>query len=110
MTQRQQIIYKYALMLYQDLYEIVLPADSKPLSVQTQNIDGDGYSHVQVWVQLPRVQKHEDNADLETATFQFYTVGTGHLLPDDIDTYEYLSTWQIENGALVFHTYWRKAI
>lgn len=31
--------------------------------------------------------------------------GTGNKLPQEINKYQYLSTFQLENGALVFHAF-----
>lgn len=81
-------IYKYNLKVTD--YQIInLPKGAKILDIQTQ------YNEPKLWALV------DEKAELEKREFAIY--GTGNPLPDDIG--EYLATFQIHEGQLVFHVF-----
>ena len=72
-----------------DRQTVSMPAGSRVLCVQTQN----GLPHV--WALADRDRPYEERA--------FLLVGTGH--PIDADPGRYVGTFQMRNGALVFHLF-----
>ena len=83
-------IWKYPVAIT-DLQTIKMPHDSLILSVQVQ-----GESAV-LWAVI--------NPDAKLVERHFRLVGTGHTIYCEIDTLVYVGTFQIYNGALVFHLF-----
>ncbi len=71
---------------------IKLPRSAKVLAVQVQ------YGNPQVWVELDTAIQ----GDWETRSF--FVFGTGHQIPDHFQG-QYVGTFQLDNGELVFHVY-----
>ena len=69
--------------------EIEMPIGSQILSMQIQN------ENPQLWALVD-----EKNA---TEKRSFITVGTGQEIP--VDVVDYIGSYQIENGSLVFHVF-----
>ena len=67
-----------------------MPEKAKILCLQTQN--GEPY----IWAEV----NPEDNI----TDRRFTIFGTGHAIEESYQG-EYISTFQLENGALVFHVY-----
>lgn len=72
-----------------DTFEIEMPPGAKILTVQTQN------GIAMMWAICEPLAKKE--------TRYFSTTGTGHLF--NFNNHYYIGTFQIENGALVFHVF-----
>lgn len=89
MTQR---IYKWGVPVKDD-FTIELPEDARVLTVQTQGGIGGA---PQMWVLC------DPNAKKERRRFRVF--GTGHPVESD-DDLEYVGTFQLEDGALVFHLF-----
>jgi len=84
-------IYKYEIPI-QDHFTLELPRNAEILVVQTQ------FSKPQLWALV----------DLEAPIKkrEFRVSGTGHDLTEDYHKIkEYIGTFQIENGGLVFHLF-----
>ena len=73
---------------------IYFPKGAKILTIQGQQ-------------DLPQIWAEVDPNEKETEPTQFMTFGTGHTIPDPPPGkyLEYVATWQINDGMLVFHTY-----
>ena len=84
-------IYKYPLSVTDQQF-ITLPAESKVFTVQMQG------SVPCIWV----IVNPNTNA-LERHDFRL--VGTGHPFPDADEWPEYLGTFQMMGGGLVFHVF-----
>ena len=84
-----QTIWKYAVPPMFSTFDLELPAGAKVLAVQLQ----DG--RPQIWAQV-------DPGNL-SVTRHFWSFGTGHGLPDDIDEKQYVGTYQ--DLGLVWHVY-----
>ena len=70
-----------------------MPAGAKILSVQVQ------LEEVQMWVLVDPSIPHEPR--------EFDVYGTGHLMPSDPG--KFIGTFQLEDGALVFHLFERES-
>lgn len=81
-------IFKYTLDVA-DTQQIEMPQGAKILSCQAQN------NEPQLWVLV------DDSAPIEARTFTMY--GTGH--PIENDPGRYVGTYQLHDGALVFHVF-----
>ena len=84
-------IYKYPVLI-KDHFTLELPKEAKILTVQTQR----GIPHL--WARV----------DSETTKEKRYfrLAGTGHPLGEDyLKIINYIGTFQIENGSLVFHLF-----
>ncbi len=86
-------IHKYQLAMA-DEQLLQLPMDSKPLCVQMQN----GMPHV--WVMIDMNQPMY-------GIYKFYTHGTGHNFNHNAN---YLDTYQMDGGGLIFHVFWELPI
>lgn len=75
-------------LLIADEQRVKLPTIARAVAVQVQR----GY--ISMWAEV------ETSAPLRT--YQVLTRGTGHPVPSG---YAYLGTYQIDDGALVFHVY-----
>lgn len=87
------IIYKYALPPT-DKPTIHLPKGAKILTIQAQQ-------------NLPQIWAEVNPDEKETEAITFRTFGTGREMTGiEPGTHlEYVGTWQINEGLLVFHTY-----
>lgn len=74
-----------------DEFVTTMPAGAKVLSVDTQ------HGGAQMWVLV--------DPDAPDAQRRFVTVGTGHTLPAEIGDAEFVGTFQLHDGALVFHLF-----
>jgi len=81
-------IFKWNLQIV-DFQEIEMPIGAQILSMQIQN------ENPQLWALVD-----EKNA---TEKRSFITCGTGQEIPEDVG--DYIGTYQIENGSLVFHVF-----
>ena len=82
-------IWKYQLNVI-DEQQLFLPADAKILTVQTQR------GTPCLWALV-----NEENTAKELRKIAIY--GTGNPIPDDPG--EYIATFQMHNGDLVFHVF-----
>ena len=85
-------IHKYTLAVV-DFQTLRLPRGAELLTAQAQ---GD---HPQLWARVDL-----DEAELEAVELR--TVGTGRPFPDS-DDWGYVGTYQLQDGALVFHLFRR---
>lgn len=84
-------IFKYPIPIG-DYFALELPKDAKILTVQTQR------GTPQLWAIVDSEVKEE--------TRYFRLSGTGHPLGEDyLRIINYTGTFQMENGALVFHLF-----
>ena len=84
-------IYKYNLQVT-DVQQVQLPKEAKILCVQTQR------GEPQLWAEV------ESGATPEARTIEIF--GTGHPISQEMgQSRRYISTFQMENGSLVFHAY-----
>lgn len=73
-----------------DRQEIQMPVDAKVLCLQVQ----DGIPRI--WARV--------NTDIDVKEFRtFLTFGTGHPMP--IKDMDYIGTYQVASGRLVFHVF-----
>lgn len=82
------VIYKYELSV-EDAVEIQMPAGADVLCVQVQQ------SKPYLWAKV--------HTSATETTRKFYVVGTGHPMP--VDAKEYVGTFQLQGGSLVFHVF-----
>lgn len=84
-------IYKWAIPI-KDYFTLELPKNAKILTIQTQR------GTPQLWAMV--------DSETEKETRHFRLSGTGHPLGNDyLRIINYIGTFQIENGALVFHLF-----
>jgi len=84
-------IFKYPVPI-EDHFALELPKDAKILTVQIQR------DTPQLWAMV--------DSETEKETRHFRLSGTGHPLGDDyLRIINYVGTFQIESGALVFHLF-----
>ena len=87
-------IYKYQI-IPQDFQALELPEGSKILSVSEQ------YNNIVLHALV--------NPDIEEIDIYDIAVkGTGHDFPKKLDTYTFLGTVKLMNGALMFHIFYKK--
>lgn len=84
-------VYKYTIPL-DDVVSVELPTGSKILCVQSQRDDP------QIWALV------DPTFPVEKETRTFRIVGTGHQI-DDLECENYIGTFQIRGGSLVFHVF-----
>ena len=84
-------IFKWTLKIT-DYQEIEMPKGAVMLSVQIQN------ENPQLWALVDEKKSTEKRL--------FITCGTGNPIPEDIG--DYVGTYQVENGRLVFHVFEQK--
>lgn len=83
-------IWKYQLHTT-DTQNLTMPVGAEILTVQTQNGPC-------LWVLV------DPDAEMEKRTIE--TFGTGHAIPDTpVGERKYIGTYQLHNGALVFHVF-----
>lgn len=85
-----RIIYKYALPVM-GVQEIEMPKGAAVLTVQAQR--NDPFIWVDVAPNAPKVKR------------RFRTYGTGQPMKDWHEFPHYVGTYQLNDGALVFHVY-----
>lgn len=83
-------IWKYAVSLDDDV-RIDMPLGAQPLTVQTQ--DGGPT----LWALV--------DPSMPVASYGFRVFGTGQIMPNDVDVDQYIGTFQLHGGALVFHLF-----
>lgn len=84
-----KVIYKYPLQII-DEQAVQLPSGAQVLTAQVQ------HGLLQLWALVDTSQP--------IAVIRLRIVGTGHDFPD-ADQWRYLSTVQVDGGALVFHIF-----
>lgn len=83
-------IWKYELTSEQT--DIDIPEGGSILCVQTQNLKPH------LWIEV--------NPDNNTTKRSFIIIGTGEpVFNDSIESKEYIGTFQLQNGALVYHVF-----
>ncbi len=85
-------IYKYPVSLA-DSFNVFLPTDAQVLTVQVQ------YDKPQMWVLLAPEEM--------TVSREFCLIDTSRDIPD-ADNLQYIGTFQLQGGALVFHLFERR--
>ena len=84
-------IFKYPITI-EDHFTLELPKNARILTIQTQR------GIPQLWAMV--------DSETEKETRSFRLSGTGHPLGEDyLRIINYIGTFQIENGALVFHLF-----
>ena len=73
-----------------DTQTLDVPEGAKPLTVQAQGVTPC------LWAEV--------NPNGQTERRYIHTFGTGHPIPDDFQG-EYLGSYQLLDGGLVFHVY-----
>ena len=87
-----KVIWKYPVPVT-DLFEVEMPIGAEVITVQMQG--GAPY----MWALV------DSNRELETRFFR--VAGTGNPLPDTMDLFGYLGTFQMLGGQLVWHLFER---
>jgi len=88
-------VFKYTLQVT-DSQVVSMPLGAKILSIQVQPRHGSNQSDLQLWAQVdPELIKRDRHIRI---------FGTGHDISDDLDL-EYLGTFQVGGGAMVFHAF-----
>ena len=85
-----QSVFKYAFEV-EDHFDLSMPKDADILSVQVQG------EQPCIWALV------EPGAAIEHRHFRL--VGTGHPISENIDTLEFIGTFQLRGGILVFHLF-----
>ena len=83
-------VYKYPIILDNKI-EINMPEGAKILTCQSQ------FGKPQLWALV--------NPDFPTEKRTFRMAGTGHPISDSEESLQYIGTFQMENGALIFHLF-----
>jgi len=84
------IIYKYAVPIDEDFFELCLPKGAEILSVQTQG------NKPCIWALVDPGQSKEQRS--------FCLVGTGHPIIDDRE-FRFVGTFQIDDDTIVGHVF-----
>ena len=84
-------IWKYPIPHMMGLFDINMPIGAKMLTVQIQ----DGRPCF--WAIADQLAGFKDR--------RFWSFGTGHDLPDDIDAKQYVGTYQLADLGLVWHVF-----
>lgn len=82
-----------------DYFDIPMAAEAVPLSVQPQRSRA-GHVEVNMWIRTPATAILPDHP---TPNRRFYICGTGHKLHPKAG--KHLGTFQLHDGALVFHVF-----
>lgn len=82
-------VYKYVLSPLADRVTLLMPAGAEPLSVMVQG------SQICIWARV--------KLGRPTVGTTFRIAGTGHNLEEDVG--KHVGSFQLENGALVFHVF-----
>ncbi len=89
-----KVIYKYILTTT-DTQTVAMPKNAQILTVQTQN------EKPCLWAILDMDEQREETKDIEI-------FGTGHPIEDSMTILRnYIGTYQLNNGQLVFHVFER---
>lgn len=83
-------VYKYA-MPVTDVHNVELPEGAEILTVQSQ------HDEPHMWALV--------DPDAPMATRTFLLLGTGHSSEDDLSRDDYIGTYQLRDGGLVFHLF-----
>lgn len=83
-------IYKYPIKVT-DEQTLKLPVNAKILTVQTQN-------------DTPCIWALVDTSEAQTENVDIRVYGTGHTI-NDSDNLDYIGTFQMHGGSLVFHVF-----
>lgn len=75
--------------------EIEMPAETEILTVQTQNETACMWALVDV-TSFPKAKKEKR---------RFATFGTGHTIPENCKKENYIGSFQLQGGALIFHVF-----
>ncbi len=86
----RRTIWKFPLYVT-DAQTIPVPQGAKFLAVQVQA------GEPCLWAMV--------NPDAPKVPVEIRIHGTGHALPDDSTHYDYIGTFQLDSGALVFHVF-----
>jgi hypothetical protein len=92
-------VFKYPIRV-DDEQELRLAAGSRILSVIEQHDQICIYAITPLYGEIPA-----DNDPLKTITIRM--VGTGHTIKFDLNSYTFLGTVKLHEGALVFHVFYR---
>jgi len=76
----------------EDYFELSLPFNAKPLTVQTQ------HERPQMWVLLNKDETIYVNR-------RFRVAGTGHSISEPMESLQYIGTFQLHAGKLIFHIF-----
>lgn len=87
--QTMKRVYKYPLPKLGDWISMQMPLGAEPLCVQMQN------GHPCIWARV--------DVGAPPTTHHFRIAGTGHNLGSNVG--RYLGTFQMHDGALVFHVF-----
>ena len=89
-------IYKYNLFPT-DIQALNLPIGSKILSVEEQ------YGNIVLYALVETAPEFnfEDS-------YVFLIKGTGHICEEDLSEFNFLNTVKLQNGALIFHIFYKK--
>ena len=83
-------VYKY-IIDYDDYFDLELPRGAQVLTVNKQ------YNNLILWALvnpiLPHIKRY------------FRLAGTGHPIKESINILDYINTFQLEDGALIFHVF-----
>ncbi len=85
-------IWKYPIPVA-DEFQLEMPMGARPLTVQVQ--DGKPY----LWALV--------NTEFDVEPHRFRLAGTGHPLEEDVWSYAYVGTFQVRDGRLVFHVFYK---
>ena len=85
-------IWKYPIPV-QDGFSLIMPKGAKPLAVQCQ------YGEPQLWALV--------DPEAELVEHGFRLAGTGHILEATIWQYTYIGTFQLADGNLIFHIFYK---
>lgn len=86
----KRTIFKFPLELA-NTQRIAIPKEAEVMCVQAQG-------------NQPVMYVHLDAAELAKEPRTFRTFGTGHPIPEE-EALEYIGTYQLDGGALVFHVF-----
>ena len=84
-------IFKYPIPV-EDYFELILPTGTEILTVQTQ------YNKPCIWCLV-----YPDVVPTEKRKFRL--VGTGHPIEEGLVSLDYIGTFQLFNGTLMFHLF-----
>lgn len=90
------IILKYVLERRR-LQTILMPKGCKILSLQTQ------FEKPCLWIAFDR--QNSDSYDRVDEARAFVTIGTGENVPDTLSSMNFVGTYQVDNGAEVYHVF-----
>ncbi len=86
---KQNVIFKYTLEV-QDFQKIELPIGAKILTIQIQ------HGHCRLWALCDKLPNKKEPRNIAI-------YGTGNPIPENCG--EYIATFQMHNGDLVFHAF-----